>query len=428
MDIGLEGWLAELLPEVYLPYQAVLGQTLRTFVMALSPPRQQAIMQHQWALGASAGAAERLVALMRDCPTLHKLGQILARDPRLAAPLRERLQTLESCLPLARSEDFDWPAELEAGEALAEGSVASVFACRWGHQEVVCKRLKPEVKNHLPEEFEIWRSIAQQLGDWCRQAQLPVFDYAGVIASLIRLLEDELHPHREQLQLLQAAERFAQRPDVHVPRVYPPLVEDGVVMEKLFGTPLLEHPLAQERFSLAVQTLITEPFFSPDEEGIFHLDPHPGNLWITVDGRLALLDWGSTLSLPKHRRVLLTQALLSAWRGDQQDWEFYATQLSGQPVGPCPPAGQLSGLFAPACWGDQLPLDLILLRKVLFHLEGVEAQLGQSQLLWEIFVQAAARFLAELPMRLMAPADWRGFSTHVSNLDILKHAVLKFLQ
>ena len=148
---------------------------------------------------------------------------------------------------------------------------------------------------------------------------------------------------------------------------------------------------------------------------------------LTQEGRLALLDWGSTLTLPKHRRVLLTHALLSAWRGDQQDWEFYASQLTGQAVGALPQSGRLSGLFDPACWGENMPIDLILLRKILFHLEGVEAQLGQTQLLWQLFVQAAARFLTELPMRLMAPADWRGFSTHVSNLDILRHAVLKFL-
>jgi ubiquinone biosynthesis protein len=426
MMFDVKAWLEELIPNEYRAYQPVIGLALGYFVGHLSPARQGQIRQHQAALGAQASSAERLVALMRDCPTLHKLGQVLARDPRLLPAFRERLQSLESCLPLASVSDFDWPAELEAGSALAEGSVASVFACDWRGYPVVSKRLKPGVAERLAEEFELWGSLSRQLGDWCRQADLPVFDYASIIASLIHLLQDELHPQREQQQLLAAAQRFLSQAQVHVPRVYPQLIESGVVMERIVGTPLLEHARGAELFPLAVQVLITDPFFSPEEDGIFHLDPHPGNLWVTNEGRLALLDWGSTLALPKHRRLLLTHALLSAWRGDQQDWEFYASQLTGQPVGPCPRGGALSGMFEPACWGEQLPIDLILLRKILFHLEGVEAQLGQSQLGWQLFLQAGARFIAELPLRLAAPATWRGFSTHVSNLDIVRHAVLKF--
>lgn len=419
-------WLAALLPESYLRYLPVLQQAFEAFLLGLPPGRQAEIWQAQTRLPAEALVADRMVALLRQCPTLHKLGQILARDPRLDAAFRERLHTLESCLPLAGCDDYSWPEPLQPLKALAEGSVASVFACDWGGQPVVSKRLKPQVAEQLKDEFAVWTELGQQLGPWCQAEDLPVFDYASVIASLIHLLQDELHPQREQNQLLLAAQRFLDQPMVHIPRVYPQLVEGGVVMERLNGTPLLSHPRGEELFSLAVRVLFTDPFFSADEDGIFHLDPHPGNLWVTDQGRLALLDWGSTLSLPKNRRVLLTHSLLSAWRGDQQDWEFFAAQLTGAPVGAVPRAGSLSGLLEPGSWGGQLPLDLILLRKILFHLEGVEAQLGLSCLNWELLVQAGGRFLAELPLRFSAPAHWRGFSTHLSNLDIVRHAVLKF--
>jgi ubiquinone biosynthesis protein len=401
----------------------VLERALLQFVQRLSPARQQEILVHQLSAESS---AERMTALMRDCPTLHKLGQILARDPRLDSGFREKLRELESCFPLARPQDYEWPLELRPDEALAEGSVASVFACRWGETEVVCKQLKPGVADKLREEFEIWDELAEKLGEWCRQDGLAVFDYRTVIASLIRLLEDELHPSREQRQLLLAAQRFQEMPEIQVPCLYPQL--KGLVMERLYGTPLLEHERAGELFPLAVRVLITDPFFTTDEDGVFHLDPHPGNMWVTREGRLALLDWGSVLVLPKQRRVLLTHALLSAWRGDQQDWEFYATQLTGAPVGVCPKPSSLSGLLTPECWGEQFPLDLILLRKIVFHLEGVEAQLGEPQLLWHVFTQAAVRFLAELPMRLAAPLNWRGFATHLSNLDIVRHTVLHWLK
>lgn len=421
--VNIQQWLQELIPEAYRRYQPVLERALVHFVQSLSPERQQAILQNQLQPQTS---AERMTTLMRDCPTLHKLGQLLARDTRLHESFREKLRELESCLPLARVQDYDWPLELIPQEALAEGSVASVFACSWGETEVVCKQLKPGVAEKLREEFAIWENLGGKLGDWCRDDGLPVFDYRTILASLVRLLEDELHPSREQRQLLLAAQRFQSLPEVQVPRLYPQL--RGLVMERLYGTPLLEHERAAELFPLAVRVLITDPFFTSEEDGIFHLDPHPGNMWVSREGRLALLDWGSVLVLSKERRALLTHALLSAWRGDQQDWEFYATQLTGAPVGACPRSGTLSGLLDPECWGDQFPLDLILLRKILFHLEGIEAQLGESQLMWHVFTQAGLRFLAELPMRLAAPLDWRGFSTHLSNLDIVRHTVLHWLK
>ena len=421
--MNVQEWLQELIPDAYRRYLPVLQQALLFFVSRLSPERQQTILRNQ--LGAQT-SAERMTSLMRDCPTLHKLGQLLARDSRLEPEFREKLRDLESCLPLARRDDYVWPAELDPQEALAEGSVASVFACRWGSTDVVCKQLKPNIAARLREEFALWTELGDQLGEWCRQHDLVVFDYRTVLASLVRLLEDELHPSREQRQLLLAAQRFDQEPLVQVPRLYPQL--PGLVMERLYGTPLLEHERAGELFPLAVRVLITDPFFTTEEDGIFHLDPHPGNMWITSEGRLALLDWGSVLILSKERRVLLTHALLSAWRGDQQDWEFYASQLTGSRVGACPRANSLSGLLDPGCWGEQFPLDLILLRKILFHLEGVEAELGESQLLWHVFTQAALRFLAELPMRLMVPANWRGFSTHLSNLDIVRHTLLHWLK
>ncbi len=421
--MNIQEWLQELVPEAYRGYQPVLERALLHFVQGLNSERRQQILLHQMSATSN---AERLTCLMRDCPTLHKLGQLLARDPRLQADFRAKLRELESCVPLARPEDYDWPLELRPQAALAEGSVASVFACEWGETQVVCKQLKPGVAEKLRQEFALWEELGEKLGDWCREDGLPVFDYRTVLASLVRLLEDELHPSREQRQLLLAAQRFLEMPQVQVPQLYPQV--RGLVMERVYGTPLLEHERAAELFPLAVRVLLTDPFFTSEEDGVFHLDPHPGNMWVSPQGRLVLLDWGSVLVLSKQRRALLTHALLSAWRGDQQDWEFYATQLTGAPVGNCPRGGSLTGMLSPECWGAQFPIDLILLRKILFHLEGIEAQLGESQLMWHVFTQAGARFLAELPLRLAAPLNWGGFSTHLSNLDIVRHTVLHWLK
>lgn len=400
-------WLDEFIPPEYATYVPLVERVLGSFLGQI--PHNAPVTD--------------LPSYLRQCPTLHKLGQLLARDPRLGLELRQRLSSLESCLPLSKIEDYEWPPDLVPSLALAEGSVASVFVCRWGSTEVVAKRLKPGIEQQLTGELAIWRHMTRSVADWCQQDSLPSVDFESLVLSLSRLLQDELRPQQEQQQLQRAAQYFLNWPEIQVPQVYPQLLLDGVVMERLRGGPLLDHPDAKNHFALAIRVLLSDPFFSEDELGVFHLDPHPGNLWVTDEGRLALLDWGSTLSLSKHQRILLTQAILAAWRGDHQDWQLFAGQLSGAEVGPCPPAGKLSGLFSPACWGHRLPPELVLLRKILFHLEGIEAQIGQGDLLRHLFFQAGARFLSDLPRRFSAPSNWRGFATHLSNLDLLHHAV-----
>ena len=52
------------------------------------------------------------------------------------------------------------------------------------------------------------------------------------------------------------------------------------------------------------------------EGGVFHADPHPGNVMLLTDGRLALLDFGSVGRLDAQQRAALQNLLLAVGRGD----------------------------------------------------------------------------------------------------------------
>ena len=91
--------LAELLPPSYAEYRPLLADALLFFLVRLSPARQQAIYEAQRKLPARASRSRRLLALFRLCPTLHKLGQVVAHDKRLSADLRRSLQELETLQP-----------------------------------------------------------------------------------------------------------------------------------------------------------------------------------------------------------------------------------------------------------------------------------------------------------------------------------------
>ncbi|HRO59417.1 MAG TPA: hypothetical protein PK177_09670, partial [Burkholderiaceae bacterium] len=141
-------WLAafgldDLLPDALAAWRPLVTEALSFFLEQLPEQRSSEIVLGQLALGETASVAQRVVALLAQCPTLHKLGQMLARNRHLPAELRSQLQTLEtmpSSLPIEtiveriRSElgpqQFEGPIEL-AEAPLAEASVAVVLPFCW---------------------------------------------------------------------------------------------------------------------------------------------------------------------------------------------------------------------------------------------------------------------------------------------------------
>ena len=160
-----ESALASVLPEDYTHFARPVKDGLTQFLAGLPPQRQADILAEQASLPPTASFSERLGRLAQRCPVLHKLGQVLARDRRLAAELREQLQKLESLPP---SLDLETTQQILAEElgpldrlgvrlmppAIAEASVAVVIpfqqtgSLRAGQpRDGVFKILKPGIED-----------------------------------------------------------------------------------------------------------------------------------------------------------------------------------------------------------------------------------------------------------------------------------------
>ena len=107
-------------------------ESLVVFLSGLPPAIQKSIMTEQATLPATATLSERLGLLARGCPVLHKLGQVLARDQRLAEELRRELRPLESLPPSTNFETMRavlaeelGPLESRAITLLAAGNCRS---------------------------------------------------------------------------------------------------------------------------------------------------------------------------------------------------------------------------------------------------------------------------------------------------------------
>ena len=70
-----------------------------------------------------------------------------------------------------------------------------------------------------------------------------------------------------------------------------------------------------DRAELA-RALLRSMVYQITEGGVFHADPHPGNVLLLTDGRLALLDFGSVGRLDAQQRSALQDLLLALGRGD----------------------------------------------------------------------------------------------------------------
>src|SRR4029077_9443154 len=131
-SIGLD----QLVPAALDRWRPLIIDGVLFLLRRLARPRQAAILQAQLQLPAGVTPAQRAVALLQQCPTLHKLGQVVARHRGIPAHVRRELHVLESppsttptaeLIALVRRElPPDAPVTI-ADQALAEGSVAVVI-------------------------------------------------------------------------------------------------------------------------------------------------------------------------------------------------------------------------------------------------------------------------------------------------------------
>ena len=448
--------IAQLVPEAHAAYRPLLADGLQFFLERLPPTRLAHLFAEQLSLPQAATSARRLVTLLRQCPTLHKLGQVVARDRRLAPELRENLQGLESLEPTTPMEAInaiiqrEWSqvAGLEVGSAaLAEASVAVVVPMVWrdsdssAPQQGVFKVLRPGIEEQMHEELEIWSSLGAFLEERCADRGLPVLDYRNTLDSVRRLLAHEIQLDREQAHLTRAAAFYADSPAVLIPRLWPFCTARMTAMERVDGRKVTDSGSSPgERRRLArilIEALIAQPFWSTQSSAHFHADPHAGNLFVTRDGRLAILDWALVTSLSKAQRIAVVQAVTSALTLDDASATRAIASLGCPSDETALRAAVAEGLhqvrqgtFPGLDWlmalldrlgtagAMRFPEELTLFRKALLTLSGVIGDVSGQPSIDEVLIMTGlTQCCREWPARAFASFDSRAFGSHLSNAD-----------
>jgi predicted unusual protein kinase regulating ubiquinone biosynthesis (AarF/ABC1/UbiB family) len=202
---------------------------------------------------------------------------------------------------------------------LAAGSLGQVHRARYQGREVVVKVLRPHVDAIVTRDVRLARAIVSWV--YARWPHHHVLGFQVVLDEFGRHVGEEMDFEREAMQCMRMRERFADERRLRIPRIETALTRrDVLVMEYLEGTRIdrLDAQIASGLVSprALVETLIESYARMMLRDGVFHADPHPGNLLVDAEGRIILLDFGMVIDVPVATRKALFDTIIAAIRRD----------------------------------------------------------------------------------------------------------------
>lgn len=262
--------------------------------------------------------------------TFLKFGQVLAmRRDLLPDAYIEELEQLHDQLPALGIDAVRATVELELGApltelfasfsetAIAAATIAQVHeATLHGGRHVVVKVQRPDLEEMITTDIAALNYLVA-LGEKMFP-RLLALDLPVVISEFASSLTQETDFSQEARSILLFRSALADITDLWIPDVVAERSNGNILtMDFSAGERIdlyaKEHPEAMPK---AISTLVRLMLQTIFEEGLFHADPHPGNVLVLPDGRLSLLDFGMTGQLDEAMRDSLTLLLEAVVKGD----------------------------------------------------------------------------------------------------------------
>ena len=270
--------------------------------------------------------AQRLREALQELgPTFVKFGQMLAtRSDLFPDEFVKELGELRSRVPPFPAETARAIVERELGAPVAElfaafeaepfaaASIAQVHHARLADgRSVIVKVQRPGIDETVASDLALLRYAARLIDRHVKR--LHQYSLPALVEEFAEMITEELDFAREATNAERFAEANAREPSVWVPPVFWPLSSRRVLtMEHSTGREIdAQHPAdPAERTRLAAELMrlfLVQVF----EHGIFHADPHAGNVFILGDGRLCFHDFGALGALDPRDREHLRQLFLA---------------------------------------------------------------------------------------------------------------------
>lgn len=265
---------------------------------------------------------------------LIKLGQFFsARADVMPEEYLQELAKLQDEVPPVDFEEIKKVIEQSFGKPIGEvflqiketpeaaASLAQVhFATLHSGEAVAVKVQRPNIEELCDIDLATFSFLMEgvdRFTNWAKRVDVP-----GLVNEFKRTLGDELDFLREGSYADRFKENFKDDPDIFIPGVYSEYTNERVVtLEKVEGIKISDYQQLEEsgfERSEVARKVMNSYLQQALINGFFHADPHPGNLFVLPDSRIAFVDFGMAGEITPEMREHLKSAVIAIARRDVQ--------------------------------------------------------------------------------------------------------------
>jgi predicted unusual protein kinase regulating ubiquinone biosynthesis (AarF/ABC1/UbiB family) len=247
-----------------------------------------------------------LESLLTLGPTFIKLGQLLSTRPDVLPPeYIEVLTELQDRVPPADWDEAKTVIEDELGpvdevfddfdrESISGASLGQVYTAEVDGEPVAVKIRRPGIEELVEADLRVIRWSIPIVVRFVGEGQ--AFSLGNLADEFSKTIREEMDYAREGRMLQEIRGNFADNSDIVIPRVYDDYSDARVLtMQYIAGTKISNVSELEERDidrSEVAETLERAYLQMIIEDGVFHADPHPGNLAVQDDGSIVFYDFG----------------------------------------------------------------------------------------------------------------------------------------
>jgi ubiquinone biosynthesis protein len=236
---------------------------------------------------------------------------------------------------------------------------------------------RPNIRERVAEDLATMQDIAEFLDKHTQTGRQ--FGFARTVHEFRRTIAQEIDYRREGQNLVRIADNLQDFPTIIVPRPVQDYTTSRVLtMEFISGrkittlSPVVRpdidaEDLARDLFRAYLKQILID--------GFFHADPHPGNVFLTDDGRIALIDLGMVSRLSPGQQDQLLKMLLAVSEGNGDRVATLALQI-GEPLPDIDQAGVRREIQELVAQYQDAPLHEIQVGRVMMEITRAAGQHG----------------------------------------------------
>lgn len=265
-------------------------------------------------------------------PSFIKLAQLLSSRPDLITTrFADEFKKLQDEVPPFPTEDAIRIIEEEIKlpvtriftyfrpKPVAAASIAQVhIATLLDGSEVVVKVQRPDIKEQIESDINILSYIAKLLDKYLPESRF--FNPLGIVEEFTKTVRKEMDFVEEARNCCRFRRNFEHNLDIYIPKIYAEFVTEKVlVIERIDGARIDDIPaidkMKVDRKRLA-KIGVDAYFKQVLEDGFFHADPHPGNIFVMPTGMIAFLDFGIVGRVSEELKESMADTFLALMERD----------------------------------------------------------------------------------------------------------------